>query len=180
MLAKIFNIKNNIAVPTEFSYTIGYLKDIIDEYGDNAGKIFCYLHYMCSMNPNDNPFCNIEEIKKKEVIVRTICPEIDVDNPLIEIALDLIKELYETPTYRIHLAFKKTIDKIANELNYVHISLLKEDGNVGEIQKSLKMYQDLKKEYKESYQELMQEMETEIAINNRERNQWSGKSKELK
>ena len=178
-MIKIFDIKDGIAKPTEHCYSIGFLKDILDEYGDNACKIFIYLHYMCSLNPEDNPFFNVPQIQKKEVIVRNVCPEIDVETPLIEMALELIKELYETPHYRAYLAFKNTMDKISYELEYAKVHLTKEDGNSGEIAKAMKVYNDIKINYKEAYKEMLEEMQVATVWGGKIRNQWTGKSEEL-
>ena len=178
-MIKLFDIQEGVAKPTAHCFTIGYLKDIIDEYGENAPKIFMYLHYMCSMNPNDNPFADRPEIEKKEIITRNICPELDIDTPLIELTLDLVKDLYETPHYRAFKAFKNTMDKISYELEYAKIHLTKEDGNSGEIQKAMKVYNDIKLNYKEAREAFMEEMQVTSSWGNKTRNQWSGKSEEL-
>ena len=179
MSVKLFDIKEGVARPTEFCYMIPYLKDIIDEYGENAPKIFMYLHCMCSMNPEDNPFFNRPEIEKREIIIRNICPDIDVEVPLIEYTLDLVKELYETPHYRAYIAFKNTMDKISYELEFAKIHLTKEDGNSGEIQKAMKVYNDIKLNYKEAYKEMLEEMQVTSSWGGKSRNEWSGKSEEL-
>ena len=178
-MISLFDIKDGIAHPTKHCYAIGYLKDILEEYGQNAPKIFVYLHYMSSMNPEDNPFFDRPQIEKKEIIVRNICPEIDIDVPLIETALELVKELYETPTSRAYVAFKDTMDKISYELKYAKIHLTKEDGNSGEIQKAMKVYNDIKLNYKEAYKEMLEEMQVTNTWGGKSRNQWSGKSEEL-
>lgn len=179
MSVKLFDIKEGVARPTEHCYTIGYLKDILDEYGENAPKIFLYLHYMCSLNPEDNPFANRPEIEKKEIIVRNICPEIDIDTPLIETALDLVRDLYETPNYRAYKSFKNVMDKISYAIEFAKVHVTKEDGNSGEIQKAIKVYNDIKLNCREAYKEMLDEMQVTTAWGGKSRNQWSGKSEEL-
>lgn len=179
MGVKLFDIKQNGVFPTEFCYTNIYFKGLIEEYGENAGKLFAYFHYMCSMNPEENPYYNIPDVEKKEVIVRSTCPEIDVDDPLIEECLEQTQKLYDTPTYRVHRGFKRAVDKLATALHYVHISLDKEDGNSGELVKASKLYKDLMQDYKSSFKEMMDEMGITEARGGRTRNKYSGKSEEL-
>lgn len=157
-MIKLFYIEDGKAMPSEHCYTIGYLKDIMDEYGENATKIFLYFHYMWSFNPDDNPFINLPEAEKQEVIVRNICPEIDIDDPLIQEGLELVGKLYETPSYRVFMSFKNSIDKLATALKYVHISLDKDDGNIREIKEANKTYQELKVAYKDAFKEMMNEL----------------------
>lgn len=179
MVVKLFNIDGDIATPTDLCYHIPYLKDIIDEYGDNAVRIFRFYHYMWDLNPNTNPYTNLSEEEKIEVVTRNICPDIDIDAPLIQEGLELVGKLYETELYRVYKGFKKTIDKIATEISFVKVSLYKEDGNSGEIDRAVKLYDNLKTRLKEAYQELMDEMNVTTARGGGKRSYDVGKSEEL-
>ncbi len=183
-MAKIFDIKGRTAIPTELSSQIWYLQDIIDEYGvETSGKIFYFFHCMYDLNPETNPFADKPEPEKKEAIIRATCPELfltlDLDSPLIENAMELVKELYETPNYRIYKAFKKLLDKLSFAIDHVHVSLSKEDGNSGEIKKATEMYDDIKMKYSSSYKELQEEMEIKKRRGGAPNSRSSGKSKDL-
>lgn len=158
MTVKLFEIDGDIAKPTALCYQVPYLKDIIDEYGENAIKIFRFFHYMWDLNPATNPYVNLAEEEKIEVITRNICPDIDIDDQLIKEGLELVGKLYETETYRIYKGFKRAMDKLATQISFVQISLYKDDGNAGEVDKAVRLYDNLKARLKESYQDLMDEM----------------------
>lgn len=179
MVVKLFNIEGEVATPTDLCYHIPYLKDVIDEYGSNAIKIFRFYHYMWDLNPNTNPFVNLLEEEKIEVISRQICPEIDIDAPLIREGLELVGKLYETELYRVYKGFKQAIDKIAIEIKYVKVSLYKEDGNSAEIDRAVKLYDNLKTRLKEAYQELMDEMNVTNSRGGGKRSYDIGKDEEL-
>lgn len=179
MPVRLFDIQERGIVPTEHCYSIGYLKDIIEEYGPNAGKIFAYYHYMWDLNPDTNPFADLPEEEKVEVIVRNICPEIDIDDPLIQEGLELVGKLYETPNYRIFKGFKIVMDKLAKELYYVNISLNKEDGNISQIKLANITYKELNEGYKEARAAYIEELGSIQARGGGKRSYDAGKSKEL-
>lgn len=179
MLVKLFDIHEGRIVPTEHCYAIGYLKDIIEDYGPNSGKIFAFFHYMWDLNEETNPFANVAEEEKVEVIVRAICPEIDIDDPLIQEGLELVGKLYETPNYRIFKGFKIVLEKLAKELYYVNISLNKEDGNISQIKMANMTYKELNEGYKEAKAAYIEELGSIQARGGGKRSYDAGKSKEL-
>lgn len=186
MKINLFDIKNGVARITNHCHTIWYLKDIIDMYGEaNAVKIFIIFQYMADMNPDSNPFANVNEVEKIEVIIRAVCPElsisIDWDDELILECIELTRKLFETPTYRTYLASKRLIDKFTVQLDSVSISLYKDDGNVGEIKKGYEMYEVVKEGAKRAFKEFEQENGKVIGRGGRTVNSRNigGKSKEL-
>ena len=178
-MIKLFEIREDGIFPTEFCHTNIYFKGVLEEYGVNAGKVFAYFHYMCSMNTEDNPYYNYPDEERKEIIIRNVCPLIDVDDPLIQECLEQTQKLYETPTYRVHKGFKRALDKLGVALNFVYISLDKLDGNTGELQKASKLYKDLMIDYKSSYKEMQEEMGLTEARGGRDRNKYNSKADEL-
>lgn len=142
---------------------IYYLSAILEKYGeDNALKIFKIFDFVHNLNPNENPFANLPEENKYETVLRSTYPEldllIDLEDELIVSALDLVGELYETPKYRAYKALKVAYDKLIKELEYTHMSLRKDDGNVAEVKKALEVFENLNKKLSESYSELEEEI----------------------
>lgn len=164
MKVNIFNFdKSGKARITKHVKDIWYLSAIVDKYGeDNALKLFRVFDFVHNLNPEENPFANIAEENKYETVLRSTYPEletlIDLEDDLIEQALDLIGELYETPKYRAYKAIKVMYEKLIKEMEYTDVSLRKEDGNMGEIKKALDSFKELNKEQNESYKELEEEM----------------------
>lgn len=166
MQSKLFNINNGILTLTEHCHTIWYLQSIIDKYGeDNAKKIFLVLHYLNDLNPTTNAFANISEVGRLEAIISAVCPElpllVDWNDEEIVLAISLIKELYETPTYRVYKTFKTLIDKLNYELQTVNISLYKDDGNIAQVDKALSTYNNMRDGAKKAFEEFEKENNVE-------------------
>ena len=45
-MIRLFDIHNGKVVPSEHCYTLKFLKDIMDEYGDESVKVYAYMFYM--------------------------------------------------------------------------------------------------------------------------------------
>lgn len=162
MQVKLWDIKNGNVIISEHCFTNWYLKDIIDRYGNAvAVKIFTVLQYMSDLNPETNPYSEIREDEKLEFIVRNVCPElpleVDWDDDVIQEAILSVKQMYETKTYRTYLASKKLIDKLTSELETVNVSLRKEDGNIGEINKAYVTFETLREGAKKAFAEFEKE-----------------------
>lgn len=142
---------------------ISYLKHIVDKYGDEiALKLFRIFDFTHNLNPNENPYANLPEESRFETVLRSTYPEMQeiiYNDEVVEQALDLVGELYETNNYRAYKAIKIAYEKIIKELEYTHISLNKEDGNMAEINKALSAFEDLKKKLSASYKDLEEELQ---------------------
>ncbi len=104
MIVKLFDISNGIVVPTEHCYTLATLKKIMDSHPDDYLKIYQYLFYMTCPNPDINPFFNVAEIDKEEIILHEIDADFSTDDSDIIAALKfcncklmVIKSLANSP-----------------------------------------------------------------------------------
>lgn len=157
MQVKVFHIQGGVFTLTEYAVTINTFKSIQDEYGENSPKIWAFLHYMKSLDKMTNPFFNIPEIEKEEVVTREICPEIDTDAPSIKEALDLVERIYTTATYTIYKGFKMMMEKLGKYLQDNELVAGK-DGNFDQILRAAKNYPDLNRSFKEAYKEYEEEL----------------------
>ena len=102
------------------------------------------------------------EDSRYETIIRSMHPEletlVDLNHELIEQALDLVGELYETPKYRAYKSLKTLYDRVIEQIKHSNIVLTKEGGNMGEINKALKSFEDLDLKMSKAYKELEAEM----------------------
>jgi hypothetical protein len=156
--------KSGKAKITKHVKDIWYLNEIVELYGEvNALKLFKVFDMVHNLNPQENPFANIPEETKYETVLRSTYPElelnIDLDSDLIEQALDLVGELYDTPKYRAYKAMKIMFEKIVKSIEYTDPSLNKESANIAEIKKAVEMFEDLNKKQNEAYKELEEEMD---------------------
>lgn len=155
---KLFDVKNGRATITDHCYTNVYLNDIIKTYGESdAVKIFTVFQYMADLNPETNPYANLSEIEKQEVVIRATCPDlplsVDWDDETIQEGIELTRKLFETGAYRAYLAIKTLRDKLTDAIQDAQVSVYKEDGNVGELNKALTMYETINESTRKAFSE---------------------------
>ena len=155
---KLFDVKNGRATITSHCYTNVYYNEIIKKYGESiAVKIFTVFQYLSDLNPETNPYANLSEIEKLETVVRACAPdlplEVDWDDELLQEGIELTRKMFETGTYRAYLSLKTLRDKLQNEIGMVSVSLYKDDGNSGEINKALAMLESLNEAARKAYSE---------------------------
>ena len=80
-MVRIFDIQNGNVIPTEHCYTLKDLKAIIDKYPDNYVNAFAYVFYMTCPNPELNPFFDVVEHEKEELITKQINATFSTEDP---------------------------------------------------------------------------------------------------
>lgn len=111
-----------------------------------------FLHYLYYPYPDHNPLFNLPEIDKRERIKKML--DLPVEEPQLVAEMEpYVREIYETPAYRIYITAKKTIDKINHFLDNVVI----DKTNLKLVLEYMKNYEELIKTYKSSMKELMEE-----------------------
>lgn len=158
MAVKLFDIINGKARMTEHCYTIKDFKKIIDTYGESvATDIFTVFHYMTDLNPDTNPFANVAEYEKLETIIRAVCPdlpiEIDWNDDIFEEGIELTRTMYATGTYRAYLAIKTLRDRLTKTIETAQTSVSRDDGNMGELQKALAMFETMNESARKAFSE---------------------------
>lgn len=164
MQVKLFDIdtgNKQIVIPTEHCYTVSTLKAIIDEYKENAGRVFAYLYYLYELDPAKNIYANLSEELKEENIIREVLAPYNInvlDSAIIDAAKDTINRLFNSiPGYRMYLAYKVMWDKMADALEREYPDFSKE-GNMSNIKGHFADY----KKMKESLDMALKDYQTEI------------------
>lgn len=160
-MVRLFDISNGKVVPTEHCYTINYLKGIMDHYPDNYIKIYCYLFYMTCPNPDLNPYFDVPEDDKEELIMRDIDADFMSDDDIIEAALDGCRKLYDTPTWRAYRGIKTMLDRLAHYMETTPISHGR-DGNITALVNAAKNYEAIRASFKGAYKDLQEEQQSKI------------------
>jgi hypothetical protein len=164
MLVRLFDIQNGKVVATEHCYSIKSLKDIMDEYPEEHLKIYTYLFYMTCPNPDLNPFFNVPEHEKEEII----CAEVDVDfsleDDLVIKALATCRKLYETPTYRAYMGIKTMLDRLARYMESTPIEHGR-DGNITALVNAAAKFQQIRESFKGAYKDLAEEQQSQVRGN---------------
>lgn len=160
-MVRIFDIQNGAVVPTEHCYTMKSLKTIMDEYPDNHLKIYQYVFYMTCMNPDLNPFFDVPDIDREELVLQEIDADFSTEDPYIMHALDVVKKLYETPTSRAYRGIKTMLDRLADYMENTPIEHGR-DGNINSLVNAAAKYQQIRESFKGAYRDLKDEQQSSV------------------
>lgn len=160
MIIKLFDLQNGVIVPTEHCYTIKVLKDIMDTHPDDYLKIYMFLFYMSCPNPDINPFFNINDQDKEELIYSSIDAEFSLEDNLIIDALDLCRMMYETPTSRAYGGIKKMLDRLAEYMGSTEITHGR-DGNLTALVQAASKFDQIRISFKGALKDLEEEQKSQ-------------------
>ena len=161
MIIKLFEVQNNVVIPTEHCYTLKALKDIMEEYPDDYLKIYQYLFYMTCPNPDMNPFFYTPDVDKEALIITQIEGEFSTEDDSIFTALKFCQRMYETPTSRAYDGMRIALDRIARYLSTTQITDGK-DGNIGQIRALAKDFDSIRQSFKGAYKDLQEEQQSKV------------------
>lgn len=163
MLARLFDIQNGKIVPTEHCYTISWLKNIMDEYQEDKEylKVYMYLFYMTFPNPDSNPYFHFRPEEKEDVILEDIEAEFSTEDPLVQVALEKCKDMFETPTSRAYKGIAGMMDKLAKFMEVTQITTGR-DGNMQAIISAAKNYEQIRNSFKGAFKDLQEEQESRV------------------
>lgn len=161
MIIKLFEVQNNVVIPTEHCHTLKALKDIMDEYPDDYLKIYQYLFYMTCPNPDMNPFFYTPDLDKEHLIMTQIEGEFSTEDDSVFTALKFCERMYETPTSRAYDGMRTALDRIARYLSTTQITDGK-DGNIGQIRALAKDFDSIRQSFKGAYKDLQEEQQSKV------------------
>lgn len=161
MIVKLFDIQNGKVVPSEHCYTLKTLKTIIEEYPEEHLQIFQYVFYMTYPNPDLNPFFTTPELEKESIILREIDADFSTEDDLVQDALKLCRQLYETPTYRAYKGIQSMLDKLARYMEQTPIEHGR-DGNINSIVNAAAKFEQIRSSFKGAYSDLMEEQKSTV------------------
>lgn len=157
MLGKIFELDGNNIIPKEECKIILPLKKIIEEYPEDHGKVFAYLHFIKSMNRKDNPYADVPLDRRTEIVLYDLGLEIDPDSTTIKAGLTCVEEMYYTTFYGVYRGIKSMLDKIGNALYSDDVDLNPKEGNMAPITRFIEKYEQLRKSFKVAYSDFEEE-----------------------
>jgi len=161
ILTKLFDVQNDVVVPTEHCYTLKALKDIMDEYPDDYLKIYQYLFYMTCPNPDLNPFFFTPDLDKEHLILEQIEAEFSTEDDSIYTALEFCKKMYETPTFRAYKGISSMLDRLARYMENTQITDGK-DGNISQMRAVAKDFEAIRSSFKGVYKDLQDEQSSRV------------------
>ncbi len=161
MIVRLFDIENDKVIVTEHCYTLKFLSTIMDEYPGAYMSIDQYFFYMTCPDPELNPFFNLPEVDKEDIIIEEAKLEESTEDPKIRYALDMCKKLYETPTFRAYMGIKIALDNMATYMSNTQITDGR-DGNISQIRAVAKDFDAIRQSFKGAYKDLKDEQQTSV------------------
>jgi hypothetical protein len=166
VVVKLFDIQNGKVIPSEHSYTLNFLKVIREQYEEEYLDIYAYLFYMTCPNPDMNPFFNIPDRDKEDLIMRELrtgeeFPEFDPEDQVITEALLECRRLYETPTYRAYKGIASMLDRLATYMEKTPIEHGR-DGNINQVVNAAAKFEQIRNSFKGAYSDLQEEQKSSV------------------
>lgn len=158
-MIRIFDLQNGKIIPTEHCYTIGYLKDIIDEYPEDYLCIYAFLFYMTCPNEDLNPYFNMEEGEKEEIIMRDVRGNFTTEDELVITALKELTILFTTPTSRAYKGIKIALDNMGQVMAETKPTFGR-DGSATALLRIAEKFDSVRQSYKGVYKDLQDEQST--------------------
>ena len=161
MLAKLFDVQNGKVIPSEHCYSIKSLKSIMDKYPDTYMSVYLFIFYMTCPDPDMNPFFNIPEHEKEELIIDEIKLEESPEDESIINALKLCEDLYHTPTYRAYKGIKTMLDRLARYMEKTQIEHGR-DGNLTALVNTAAKFDSIRQSFKGAYNDMKDEQKSQV------------------
>jgi hypothetical protein len=161
MIVRLFDIQNNKVIPTEHCHTLPFLKVLMTNYPDTYMQVYQYIFYMSCPNPDLNPFFNLPEYEKEDIIIEEVGLEESTEDGKIRYALEMCKKMYETPTYRAYVGIKAMLDRLAK---YMEVTAIEHgrDGNINSMINVAAKFDAIRQSYKGTFTDMKQEQESSV------------------
>lgn len=160
-MIKLFDIQNGKVIPSEHCYTLSFLKTIIEKFPMDYLKIYSYLFYMTCPSPDLNPFFDVPESDKEELIIKEVDIDFSLDEDEIVNALKMCEKLYQTPTYRAYMGIKTMLDRLARYMETTEIEHGR-DGNITALVNAASKFEQIRQSFKGTYRDLMEEQQSQV------------------
>ena len=133
----------------------------MNEYPETYMQVYQYLFYMTCPNPDLNPFFNLPEHEKEDIIIEEIELEESTEDSKIRYSLDMCKKLYETPTYRAYVGIKSMLDRLAKYMEVTQIEHGR-DGNINSMVNAAAKFEQIRQSYKGAFTDMKSEQESSV------------------
>ena len=161
MLVKLFDVQNGKVIPSEHCYSIKTLKKIMDEYPDTYLAVYLYIFYMTCPDPDMNPFFNVPEHEKEDLIIEEVELEESPEDGVIRQAVDMCKEMYQTPTFRAYKGIKTMLDRLARYMEKTQIEHGR-DGNLTALVNTAAKFDSIRQSFKGAYNDMKDEQKSQV------------------
>jgi len=160
-MVRIFDIVNGKVIPSEHCYILKDLKVIMTKYPQEYIDIYAYIFYMTCPNPELNPFFDVIDHEKEELVMRQLSTIFSAEDEEIIRAIKLCEKLYETPTLRSYMGIKNMLDKLAKYMETAPIESGR-DGNIMALVNTAAKFEQIRLSFKGAYKDLLEEQQSTV------------------
>lgn len=160
-MIRLFDIQNGKVIPSEHCYTLATLKRIIEEYPQDYSQVYAYIFYLTCPNPDLNPFFDIPEQDKEELILAEVQADFSTDDDAIVQAVKLCQKMYQTPTFRAYQGIKIALDNMATFMATETVTSGR-DGSATAILRIAERFDMVRQSFKGVYRDLMEEQQSSV------------------
>jgi len=133
----------------------------MEAYPNDHMSIYAYIFYMTCPNPDLNPFFDVPEQDKEELILKEVDMEVSTDDDLIMDAIIQCKRMYETPTYRAYQGIKIALDNMATFMA-TEKPTSGRDGSATALLRIAERFDMVRQSFKGVYKDLMDEQQSSV------------------
>jgi hypothetical protein len=160
-MVRLFDVQNGKVIPSEHCYTLKSLKDVMDNHPIEYLRIFTYLFYMTCPNPDMNPFFDVPETEKEEMILKEVDADFSTDDEYVYAALQMCKKMYETPTSRAYFGIKIALDNMATFMA-TEKPTSGRDGSATALLRIAERFDQVRQSFKGVYRDLLEEQQSQV------------------
>ena len=160
-MIRLFDIQGGKVIASEHCHTLKFLKDIMTLFPDDHLKVYSYLFYMTCPSSDINPFFDLPEHDKEEIILKEIDADFSIEEDVIVHALTMCKKMYETPTSRAYKGIASMLDRLGRYMENTPITDGR-DGNINSIVAAAKNFDQIRASFKGVYKDLQEEQSSKV------------------
>ncbi len=160
-MVRLFDIQNGKVIPSEHCYTLATLKKIIEDYPQDYSRVYAYIFYMTCPNPDLNPFFDVPEQDKEELILQEVEADFSTDDETIINAIKLCEKMYQTPTYRAYQGIKIALDNMATFMA-TEKPTSGRDGSATALLRIAERFDMVRQSFKGVYRDLIEEQQSTV------------------
>jgi hypothetical protein len=160
-MVKLFDIQNGVVVPTEHCYTLKDLAVVMDAYPEDYHNVYAYLFYMTCPNPDLNPFFDVMENEKEELILSQLSITFSLEDDVVLNAKKFCETIYQTPTFRAYMGIKSMLERLGMYMETTEISHGR-DGNINSLVNAAAKFEQIRLSFRGAYKDLMEEQKSSV------------------
>lgn len=119
MITDLFTVENGKVKPSLHCLLIPEFKQIIDKYEKRSTDMLAYAFYYACPFKSINPYADYSDDEKEDILKKKFV--VFPDNPDVLLAIEAMRGMYVTASYRYYQKNKKNLEDI---MDYIDSSII--------------------------------------------------------